>query len=108
MFSIFLIEMKENTQSVLQCVASSLFTNAAYLHASGEYRTVLADVVLHVHPHSVLYTEEKAPWSVTSFYYLFFFMYLFLFFFLNGRRILNLAPGAPSIGISENYVMQSK
>ena len=51
-----------NAESVLRCIAASYFPNAAYLHSSGEYRTVLADVVLHVHPHSVLYAEEKAQW----------------------------------------------
>jgi len=55
---------KRNAESVLRCIAASYFPNAAYLHSSGEYRTVLADVVLHVHPHSVLYAEEKAQWVV--------------------------------------------
>jgi len=55
---------KRDVEPVLRCISASYFPNAAYLHASGEYRTVLADAVLHVHPHSVLYTEVKAPWVV--------------------------------------------
>ena len=56
-----------NVEPILRCIAACYFTNAAYLHISGEYRTVLADVVLHVHPHSVLYTEVKAPWYFSFF-----------------------------------------
>ena len=59
---VLLVGITGNVEPVLRCIASSYFPNTAYLHISGEYRTVLADVVLHVHPHSVLYTEEKAPW----------------------------------------------
>lgn len=51
-------------EPILRCIASSFFTNTAYLHPCGEYKTVLADVVLNVHPHSILYAEEKVPWVV--------------------------------------------
>nr|CAH0106947.1 unnamed protein product [Daphnia galeata] len=51
-------------QPILRCIASSFFPNTAYLHPSGQYKTVLADIVLQVHPHSILFAEEKAPWVV--------------------------------------------
>ncbi|EFX63709.1 hypothetical protein DAPPUDRAFT_335094, partial [Daphnia pulex] len=51
-------------EPVLRCIASSFFPNTAYLHPSGQYKTVLADIVLQIHPHSILFTEEKAPWVV--------------------------------------------
>jgi len=45
-------------ETVLRCIVSGLFPNAAYLHHSGSYRTVRGDVPLRVHPTSVLYTAE--------------------------------------------------
>nr|CAG4643743.1 EOG090X01NK [Lepidurus arcticus] len=53
-----------DAKAVLRCITAGMFPNTAYLHMSGEYRTVAADVVLHVHPHSVFYTEERPPWVI--------------------------------------------
>ena len=36
--------------TVLKCIVAGLFPNAAYLHHSGEYRSVRGDVPLRVHP----------------------------------------------------------
>jgi ATP-dependent RNA helicase DDX35 len=46
---------------VLKTIVMGLFPNAAYLHHSGEYRSVRGDVPLKVHPTSVLFTEKQPP-----------------------------------------------
>ena len=50
--------------TVLKCIVAGLFPNAAYLHHSGEYRSVRGDVPLRVHPNSVLYTEKLPAYLV--------------------------------------------
>ncbi|XP_023332276.1 probable ATP-dependent RNA helicase DHX35 isoform X2 [Eurytemora carolleeae] len=49
---------------VLKCIVSGLFPNAAYLHHSGEYKSIRGDVPLKVHPTSVLFTEKHPPYLV--------------------------------------------
>jgi len=38
---------------IQRSVASGLFSNAAYLHPNGEYKTIKGDLSVHVHPTSV-------------------------------------------------------
>lgn len=41
------------TEIIQKSVASGLFSNAAYLHPNGEYKTVKGDQSVHIHPTSV-------------------------------------------------------
>jgi ATP-dependent RNA helicase DDX35 len=49
---------------VLKCIVLGLFPNAAYLHPSGEYKSIRGDVTLKVHPTSVLFTEKLPPYLI--------------------------------------------
>jgi len=51
-------------ESVLKCIVLGLFPNAAYLHPSGEYKSIRGDVALKVHPTSVLFTEKLPPYLI--------------------------------------------
>lgn len=59
-FGIELVSTQDQDQ-VLKTIVMGLFPNAAYLHHSGEYRTVRGDIPLKVHPTSVLFTEKQPP-----------------------------------------------
>ena len=50
--------------SIRKCIVSGLFPNAAYLHMSGDYRTIRGDIPLKIHPSSVLYTVTWPPYLV--------------------------------------------
>ena len=47
--------------TVLKCIVSGLFPNAAHLQHSGEYKSIRGDVPLRVHPTCVLFTEKHLP-----------------------------------------------
>jgi len=49
---------------ILKCIVAGLFPNAAYLHMSGDYRTVRGDIPLKIHPKSVLYTVKWPSYLV--------------------------------------------
>jgi len=51
-------------ECVLKCIVMGLFPNAAYLHPSGQYKSIRGDVALKVHPMSVLYTERQPPYLI--------------------------------------------
>jgi len=53
---------RASSESIRRCITSGMFTNVAYLHYSGEYRTVRGDCPLAVHPSSVLYTLTQPKW----------------------------------------------
>lgn len=47
--------------TIQKSLVSGLFMNAAYLHPSGDYRTVKGDLVVHIHPTSVYYEMIERP-----------------------------------------------
>ena len=53
-----------DTDDVRKCIVSGLFPNAAYLHASGTFRTVRGDMEISIHPLSVLYPLKQPSWVV--------------------------------------------
>nr|SZF06513.1 probable ATP-dependent RNA helicase DHX35 [Psoroptes ovis] len=59
----FKIQLKssDNIESILKCIVSGFFTNAAKLHEDGIYRTIRGDYELYIHPTSVLYTVKRLP-----------------------------------------------
>lgn len=61
-FGISNLSCNGDTKTVLKCIASGFFPNAAYLHSSGVYRTVRGDQELYIHPSSVLYDVEQPRW----------------------------------------------
>ena len=63
-FKVPLKSCVDDDDAVRRCIVSGLFPNAAYLHVSGEYRTVRGDIPLAVHPTSVLYTIKQPKWVV--------------------------------------------
>lgn len=50
--------------AVCKCITAGLFPNAAYLHPAGHYTTVRGRHTLHIHPSSVLYTQQQPQWYV--------------------------------------------
>ncbi|KAG1692968.1 putative ATP-dependent RNA helicase DHX35 [Nymphon striatum] len=63
-FKLKIISCEGDTDAVCRCIVSGFFSNAAYLHHSGIYRTIRGDYPVHIHPSSVLYTEKQPPWIV--------------------------------------------
>ncbi|KAK5640184.1 hypothetical protein RI129_010995 [Pyrocoelia pectoralis] len=63
-YNVPLISCEGDTEIVSKCLVMGLFSNAAYLHYSGVYKTVRGDIELHVHPDSVLYTITQPQWVV--------------------------------------------
>ncbi|XP_075733811.1 putative ATP-dependent RNA helicase DHX35 isoform X3 [Rhipicephalus microplus] len=59
-----LVSCEGDTDLVCRCIVAGHFANAAYLHYSGEYRTVCGDHPLAIHPTSVLYTQKQPKWVV--------------------------------------------
>lgn len=53
-----------NTEVILRCIVTGFFPNAAYLHHSGDYRKIRGDIVLNVHPQSVLYTQKPTEYVI--------------------------------------------
>jgi len=62
----FKVEMvtTRDSDTILKCIVSGLFPNAAYLHPSGEYKSIRGDIPLKVHPTSVLFTEKRPQYLV--------------------------------------------
>jgi len=58
------ISSSSDKEVILKCIVSGLFPNAAYLHMSGDYRTIRGDIPLKIHPSSVLYTVTWPPYLV--------------------------------------------
>lgn len=63
-FSIPIVSCEENVDKLRRCITSGFFANAAYLHYTGEYRSVRDDHPLHIHPTSVLAVEKPPQWVV--------------------------------------------
>eukprot|EP00112_Aurelia_sp_Birch-Aquarium-sp1_P003315 Seg1370.10_Seg1370.9 transcript_id=Seg1370.10_Seg1370.9/GoldUCD/mRNA.D3Y31 product="putative ATP-dependent RNA helicase DHX35" protein_id=Seg1370.10_Seg1370.9/GoldUCD/D3Y31 len=51
-------------ENIRKCIVSGFFANAAKYHPLGEYRTVRDNHSLHIHPQSVLSTENPPQWVV--------------------------------------------
>lgn len=63
-YKVPLVSCQGDTDAVCRCIVAGHFANAAYLHYSGEYRTVCGDHALAIHPTSVLYTQKQPKWVV--------------------------------------------
>ncbi|GAB6023971.1 ATPdependent RNA helicase [Chamberlinius hualienensis] len=61
-FKVPIISSDGDMDSILRCITAGFFPNAAYLHHSGDYKTLKGDHTVHLHTTSVLYTEKKPPW----------------------------------------------
>ncbi|XP_059163532.1 probable ATP-dependent RNA helicase DHX35 [Physella acuta] len=61
-FKVKMLSCNDNTEALCKCILSGFFANVAHLHYSGEYRTVRDDVSLHIHPTSVLASQEPPQW----------------------------------------------
>lgn len=48
-------------KTVQKSIVSGLFSNAAYLHPSGDYKTIRGEKVVHIHPTSVLSEMLELP-----------------------------------------------
>lgn len=59
-----IVSCEGDTDAVCRCIVAGHFANAAYLHYSGEYRTVCGDHTLAIHPTSILYTQKQPKWVV--------------------------------------------
>lgn len=53
-----------DSEILRKCIASGYFTNAAYWHYTGEYRSVCGDHTLHVHTESALYSQRPPKFVV--------------------------------------------
>ena len=58
-YDIPMVSCETDDEKLRKCIISGFFANVAKYHPSGEYRTVRTDHPLHLHPTSVLATEEK-------------------------------------------------
>ncbi|KAK4306482.1 hypothetical protein Pmani_021694 [Petrolisthes manimaculis] len=61
-FEIPMRSSKDGMDAVCRCITAGLFPNAAYLHPEGHYTTVRGRHTLHIHPSSVLYTQQQPQW----------------------------------------------
>jgi len=61
-FDIPLNSCEGGVDAVCRCITAGMFPNAAFLHHSGDYRTVRGDQTLHIHPSSVLYDQTQPQW----------------------------------------------
>lgn len=52
------------TTLIQRCLVSGLFSNAAYLHHSGVYKTIRGDIDLYINPDSALYTIKQPQWVI--------------------------------------------
>lgn len=59
-----LISCGGDVTTIRRCITSGFFTNAAYLHHSGVYRTCRGNRELHIHPLSCLYTLQQPQYVV--------------------------------------------
>ncbi|XP_065560398.1 probable ATP-dependent RNA helicase DHX35 isoform X2 [Artemia franciscana] len=60
-FEVPVVQCRGNEESIMKCIATGLFMNAAYQSPSGEYRTVRGDVSVSIHPKSVLNEVQPPP-----------------------------------------------
>lgn len=63
-FNVPLVSCQENVDDLRRCITAGFFANAAKFHYTGTYRTVRDDHPLHIHPTSVLSTENPPQWVV--------------------------------------------
>lgn len=64
-FDIPIVSADGCVDTVLRCIVTGCFANAAYLEPSGTYRTVRGGYELHINPSSVLFTVTRPPhWVV--------------------------------------------
>lgn len=61
-FKMPVISCGNDIEKITKCITTGYFPYAAYLHASGVYRTVRGETELSIHPLSVLYTEKQPQW----------------------------------------------
>ncbi|XP_076043904.1 putative ATP-dependent RNA helicase DHX35 isoform X2 [Oratosquilla oratoria] len=54
----------KDVKTICKCITAGLFTNTAYLSATGSYRTVKSNEPLFIHPSSCLYTQPNPQWLV--------------------------------------------
>lgn len=57
-----MVSCGDDVDAVRRCLTMGLFANAAQYHPSGVYKTIRDEFVLCIHPMSVLYTEQPAPY----------------------------------------------
>ncbi|XP_067128593.1 probable ATP-dependent RNA helicase DHX35 [Centruroides vittatus] len=63
-FKIKLISSEGDVDTICRCIVAGFFANAAYLHHSGEYKTIRGEHTLHIHPSSVVYSQKQPQWVV--------------------------------------------
>ncbi|RDD44132.1 putative ATP-dependent RNA helicase DHX35 [Trichoplax sp. H2] len=63
-FKLPLISCDDDPEAVCKCLVTGFFANAAKYCGDGCYRTIRDNHVLHIHPNSVLYTEEPPKWVI--------------------------------------------
>lgn len=63
-FNVPLVSCGEDVDSLRKCITAGFFANAAKFHYTGTYKTVRDDHTLHIHPTSVLSTENPPQWVV--------------------------------------------
>ncbi|CAD5121285.1 unnamed protein product [Dimorphilus gyrociliatus] len=51
----------DDVEAVTRCLVTGLFSNAAKLYPTGEYRTIRDNEVLHIHPTSIIYPVRPPP-----------------------------------------------
>ncbi|GAB0091132.1 probable ATP-dependent RNA helicase DHX35 [Sergentomyia squamirostris] len=51
-----MISCQGNVETLCRCIVAGFFPNAAFMHHSGEYRSLRGSTELHLHPQSTLYT----------------------------------------------------
>lgn len=61
-FNVPIVSCNGDAEKVCKAITSGLFPNAAFLHYSGVYKTVRGEQELHIHPNSVLYTQQQPKW----------------------------------------------
>ncbi|KAK9510945.1 hypothetical protein O3M35_005616 [Rhynocoris fuscipes] len=65
-FGIDFTSCKGKVETICKCITAGFFSNAAYLHSSGIYKTIRGNYDLHIHPSSVLYTLPQPQWVIYS------------------------------------------
>lgn len=63
-FKIKLISSEGDVDIICRCIVAGFFANAAYLHHSGNYKTIRGEHTLHIHPSSVIYIQKQPQWVV--------------------------------------------
>merc|ERR1719378_576272 len=63
-YKIPIVSCEGDDEKIRKCIVAGFFANAAKYHPTGEYRTIRDDHALHIHPQSVLVTENPPKWVV--------------------------------------------